>query len=81
MIDHMPLIAMTLSILVGFWINLKIFKKNEFIEWSKSVEDIDNIISGRVFIAKMELDTLGEFLILNRMILAISSLVFFIQTI
>lgn len=81
MIDHTPLIAMTLSILGDFWINLKIYKKNEFIEWSKSVEDIDNIISGRVFIAKMELDTLGEFLILTRIIMAISTLIFFMQAI
>tara|TARA_R100000541_G_scaffold30953_2_gene39867 strand:+ start:15900 stop:16145 length:246 start_codon:yes stop_codon:yes gene_type:complete len=81
MMEYMSFILIILSTLCHFWLNLKIYKANEFIGWSKSVDDIDNVISERVFIKKMELDTLFEFLRLSQMVLVISCLVFFIQTI
>ena len=79
--EYMSFTSIILSTICHLWLNLKIYKANEFIAWSKSVEDIDNVISERVFINKMELDTLFEFLRLNQMVLVISCFVFFMQAI
>lgn len=81
MIELALILFIVLCSICELWLMLKIHKANEFINWSKSVEDIDNVISQRVFIVKMEMDTRLEFLRINRAMLAVSCLVFFMQTI
>lgn len=81
MIQHIPFVVMILAAIFDFWISIKFYKASNFIEWQKSMQDIDQVISDRASINRAKINKYTEILKLNRMVLAIACLTYFIQII
>lgn len=81
MIQHIPFVVMILAAIFDFWIRIKFYKAHNFIEWSKQMRDIDQVISDRASINRAKINKYTEILKLNRMVLAITCLTYFIQII